>query len=323
MKVLVTGGAGFIGTHLCRLLKNIGWDIRILDIVPQADKDREYEYFQGDIRSEKDVENAVKSVDLIIHLAAKHHDFGISREEFYSVNEFGMTVLLKYAALNNVNKFIFLSSVAVYGDQMNPTTEMTVPLPSNDYGGSKLAGEKVLKEWAADGSGRTAVIIRPAMIFGPDNLANMYNLIKQISRNFYVQVGNGQNIKSIAYVGNFIEAVIFLIGQEHSNVNIYNYADEPHLKTKELVDIISRCLGKSPPKIRMPYWLALKGSSIFDFLGRITGYNFPITSARIRKFVISTHHTAEKIKGKGFKPSVKLEDGIAETISWLRNNNYL
>ncbi|MFH1288525.1 MAG: NAD(P)-dependent oxidoreductase [bacterium] len=323
MKVLVTGGAGFIGTHLCRILKNKGWDIRILDIVQQADKDYEYEYFQGDIRIEKDVEKAVKGVDWVIHLAAKHHDFGVSREEFFSVNEYGMKILLDSAAANNVKKIVFLSSVAVYGNQINPTTEMTIPDPINDYGRSKLAGEKVLGKWALKESDSIIIIIRPTIVFGIYNFANMYNLIKQISRGHYIQVGKGQNVKSIAYVENLIGAILFLIKQEPSGVNIYNYADEPHFKTKELVDIIAGYLGKSSPKIRIPYWFAIKGSSIFDFLGHITGYNFPITSARIMKFSISTHHTAEKIKEKGFEPSVKLEKGIAETVNWLCKNNFL
>ena len=218
MKALVTGGVGFIGTHLCRLLKSKGWNIRILDIAPQADKDREYEYFQGDIRSEKDVENAVKGVDWIIHLAAKHHDFGISREEFFSVNEDVMKILLKFAVSNNVKKIVFLSSVAVYGNQIAPTTEKTIPVPVNDYGRSKYAGEKVIEKWAAKEADRKVIVIRPAMVFGIYNFANMYNLIKQISRGRYLQVGDGQNIKSIVYVGNLIEAIIFLIEQEHSEI---------------------------------------------------------------------------------------------------------
>lgn len=323
MKILITGGAGFIGTHLCKAIGQRGWDVCILDIKPQAAKDREYKYFQADVRNGEHIKEALDGADWIIHLAANHHDFGISREEFFSVNEDGTRTVLNAATSQGIKKVIFLSTVAVYGNLMEPTTEISPTVPVSDYGKSKLASEEVLNDWASEQADRTVIIIRPTVVFGPHNFANIYNLIRQIARRHYLQVGKGENIKSVAYVENVVAATIFLMDQNHSGVKIYNYADEPHLQTCEIVKIISKQIGISPPKICLPIWFGVGVGSIFDMLGAITRYNFPITGARVRKFCTSTHHTAKKIREEGFVPPVGLEEGFARTLAWIRSNNLL
>src|SRR3989344_1018181 len=102
MRVLVTGGFGFIGGYICRKLVNDGWKVRVFDIQNKADRPEfnlnGLEYVIGDTRDYHAVANALEEVDLIIHLAAKHRFFGISEEEFYSVNVIGTDVILKAAS---------------------------------------------------------------------------------------------------------------------------------------------------------------------------------------------------------------------------------
>lgn len=316
MKVLVSGNTGFIGTFLTQaLLENRSETVGI-DIQPYNPKDSFCDSILGDVRNSEDVMKAARDADVIIHLAAEHRDFGVSREAFFSVNVKGTRTLVECATRLGIKKFIFYSSVAVYGNTGTFTTEDTVPRPVSDYGESKLEAEKVLYAWAHDDPSRQVVILRPTVVFGPRNYANMYNLMESIYKNRFIFVGRGRNIKSVAYVENVVEATLFLLEKMEPGVLICNYSDYPQLTTAQIVEIFSRHLSRRVPKFKVPLMPALVAASAFDLLSTLTGYNFPITAYRIKKFNADTYHAADKIRTLGFKPSVDLDEGFRRMAEW-------
>ncbi len=319
MNILVTGDSGFIGTNLTQQLIENGFSVFGLDINPEKKYSINYNFITGNILDEAAVNIAMQNVDCVIHLAAEHKDFGITKEQYFLVNEKGMEVLLRCSSKNNIKKFIFYSSVAVYGDNQ-PSTENTEPKPNNYYGASKLAAEKVLKNWYNEDLSREVVLIRPAVVFGPLNRANIYKLIKQVSDGSFVWVGNGGNIKSIAYVENLVAATMFQLKKMQSGFSVFNYADTPHYSTKDLVALIAKKADVKIPKLRLPYSLAIFAASFIDLIGKITKYDFPITAKRIEKFNTSTQHLAEKILAEGFVPQFSIEQGIEKTIQWIKTD---
>ena len=106
----------------------------------------------------------------------------------------------------------------------------------------KLEAEKLVENWVAEDQDRRALIIRPTVIFGPRNKGNVYRLIRLINSGFYVPVGKGDNIKSIAYVENLVDATLFLMEKKFNGFEIYNYSDEPHISFRETVALIYRLL---------------------------------------------------------------------------------
>ena len=319
MNILVTGDSGFIGTYLSKQLIENGFSVFGLDINPEKKYSVRYNFLVGNILDEEVVNRSMENIDCVIHLAAEHKDFGITKEQYFLVNERGMEVLLRCASKNNIKKFIFYSSVAVYGDNQ-PSTEATEPNPNNYYGASKLAAEKVLKNWYNEDTSREIVVIRPAVVFGPLNRANIYKLIKQVCDGSFIWVGNGSNIKSIAYVENVVGATIFQLKKMQSGFEIFNYADTPHYTTRELVALIAKKANVNIPQMHLPYPLAIFAASFIDVIGKITKYDFPITAKRIEKFNTSTQHFAEKIKAEGFVPPITLEEGIEKTIHWIKTD---
>jgi nucleoside-diphosphate-sugar epimerase len=317
MKILVIGCSGFIGQFLVKNLLNQKHTVVGLDINPPSDDLGDlYTFHDGDLLSHQDMKKAATGVDLIISLAAKHHDFGISRDEYFEVNEGGTRILLECASKCNIKNIIFYSTVAVYGTQNEPSTEETTPQPDNYYGQSKLAGEKVIGEWVQKDNKLQVIIIRPTVIFGPNNYANVYNLIDKIYRKKFIFVGNGKNIKSVAYVENLVDATAYLITKLKPGIQIFNYSDEPQMTITETVETISAHMPHDIPKIRLPLWFAVTFGSIFDFLGKISGKNFPITAARMKKFATSTHHTAKKIREHGFVQRIPTKEGFRRMIEW-------
>ncbi|MCU0394805.1 MAG: NAD-dependent epimerase/dehydratase family protein [Chitinophagaceae bacterium] len=276
-------------------------------------------FYKGDVRDKAFMRNIFGSheFDCIIHLAAAHKDFGIEQEEYFEVNEGGTEVLCRLAAEFGVKKLIFYSSVAVYGDRNEPTTDQTLPSPSNDYGASKLAAERVVMQWQRQDPSRTAIIIRPALVFGEGNEANMFRLIDQINKGRYFNVGKGDNIKSIAYVKNLVDATFYLYQHQQPGLHVYNYADEPHLQTAEIGLTIAAELGKPRPR-SFPLTLLLLMAKPFDLLIRLTGRDLPISSMRVKKYATRTHHRAQQLFAEGFKPRYTSQEGLARMVAWYK-----
>jgi GlcNAc-P-P-Und epimerase len=313
--ILLTGNVGFIGKYLTNVLLGKGHGVRGLDVRPQADAQDGFTQINGNILDKNIVKQSMTGIESIIHLAAEHKDFGITEEDYFKTNLDGTKILLNAATEAGVKKFIFYSSVAVYGDQSS-TTEETTPRPANPYGASKLAAEKEIIKWAEEDRSRMAIIIRPTVVFGPNNRANIFRLIKQVCDGTFLMVGRGENIKSIAYVENLVDATIYLLDRCSAGINIVNYADEPHLQTKELVNLIGRIAGRRPNNFFIPLSFASAGGFGFDILGKITGIDFPITAARMKKFTVSTYHRAERIRSLGFKPKYSIEEGLKRNVEW-------
>ena len=315
--VLITGGSGFIGSYFNESLSGtiINYDIR----KPIHPNNNIYE--KGDIRDKERLRQVVEKYKptLIIHLAAAHHDFGISREEYFSVNKTGLEVICEVAEKNSITEIIYYSSVAVYGESSTPSTEASKTTPSNDYGDSKLAGEVVLQGWAAKDPKRKALIIRPVLVHGARNTANMFNLIKQIDSGLYANIGAGKNIKSICYIENIVDATIWAFDSFNSGLKIYNYADDPHLTSGEAVEIIRMALGKRKP-MRIPLWLGIMVAIPLDIYIKVSGKNFPISSARVKKLNTATQHLAENIKKDGFVAKFDNREGLLKMVEWYTEN---
>lgn len=320
MKVLIIGNSGFIGSFLTDSLVKAGHEVVGMDINAPISKDNLSDFMLSDILDPEKIMKATQGTDAIIHLAAKHHDFGVSREEFFNVNVSGMRNILNCVTKLGIKKLIFYSTAAVYGNTTEYRTETTVLQPISPYGESKLAAERILCEWASQDEARQVVIIRPTVVFGPGNYANMYNLIDKIYKKRFIFVGKCDNVKSVAYVENLVEATVFLFERLRFGVHIYNYSDYPQMTAGEIVKTITKHLSYKVPNFRVPLKPGLAVASIFDILAKFTGYNFPITANRIKKFNTSTPHNSDKIRKEGFIPPVQLSEGFKRMVKWYLKN---
>lgn len=314
--ILLTGGSGFIGSHFHRTALQqhfINLDLN------EPNFEHKSSFIKGDIRVKSDLISAVKAgpIKTIISLAAKHHDFGIGHDEYFDTNEGGTQVLCEVASENNIKEIVFYSSVAVYGISENISNEELKPTPDSPYGASKLSGEKVLEKWASEDAERKVLIIRPTLVFGPNNMANMRNLIKQIDSGLYFHLGKADNIKSIAYVENVVDATLYLMDRMPPGVSIYNYSDEPQLTTREIGEVIAAALNKKI-RLTMPKTLGILMGIPFDLAIKVTGLNLPISSARIKKLGTSTHHSAKKVFSEGFRPRFSTIEGLQKMVEWYK-----
>lgn len=314
MNICLIGASGFVGTRLIEeLLKT---DNNLINI------DKRNSSFYPNITTianvlEQDaLIRLLEGQDLVVLLAAEHRDDVSPISLYYEVNVQGMKNVLKAMELNGVRRIVFTSSVAVYGLNKKNPDEFYPADPFNHYGKSKWEAENVLQEWYRSHTDWNINILRPSVIFGERNRGNVYNLLKQIANGKFLMVGSGENKKSMAYVGNIVAFIHFLMDNFQTGYNIYNYVDTPDLTMNKLIAQVSRVLKKQIPAIHFPYGLGLLGGYCFDLLSKLTGRKFSISSVRVRKFCATTQFDSRKALESGFHAPYTLEEGLERTLSF-------
>lgn len=322
--VCITGGAGFIGSHFCRHLGQADRLHSTLDIRPAREPRSGVREVVGDVRDAEAVRAALKGADAVLHLAAAHHDFGIERDTFFSVNEGAARTLCAEMDAAGIKQICFFSTVAVYGSDPASTAEESDCSPDTPYGESKLGGERVFRAWVDEDPSRSVLVIRPTVTFGPGHFANMYTLVRQISSGAFVSVGAGTNRKSLVFVDNLVEATLALWDQlAPGRFDVFNMVDKPDLTSREIETAVYKGLGKGPPRFGIPMWAALLAALPFDIVIKLTGMNLPISSARVRKFAdANTVFSADKLQAAGIQRSVPLPVGIEQMVRWYTTEGH-
>jgi len=312
MNILVTGGSGFIGTHLVTDLLKEGHNVTIYD------KQKSETYpdlcIVADVRDKEQLTRSMCDIDAVYHLAAEHRDDVQPTSLYYDVNVGGAEKMVYALKKNNIKRLIFTSTVAVYGLNSGSPNEDSPVKPFNDYGKSKYKAETIFNKWADSDNTNCLITVRPTVIFGEKNRGNVYNLLNQLSSGKFIKVGKGINRKSMAYVLNLTSFLSTLLKSEPGRF-VYNFADKPDLCMNELINIFHNTIGNhSKINFQIPYALGVMGGYGYDILAKITGKTYPISLIRIKKFCADTVINTDKLQNTGFVPSYSLAEGLNRMI---------
>ena len=129
-------------------------------------------------------------------------------------------------------------------------------------------------------------------------------------------VGKGDNMKSMAYVGNIVAFVKYMIDNVTNGYNVFNYIDKPDMTMNELVPLVSKVLNKHIPATHFPYWLGMLGGYCFDAIAFITRKKLTVSSVRVKKFCATTQFDSTKAMTSGFKPPYTLAEGLSRTLEF-------
>ena len=311
MKFILIGGSGFIGQHFKEALKD---EILLNLDINSGVNNSKYQYC--DINQE-----IVHSIDLsayksvtVIHLAAVHFDF---QKSFYETNVNGTRNVLDWISKQKgITNYVFFSSVATYGETINEKDENAPQEPYNDYGKSKLEAEKTIIKWVEENQNIKVTIVRPAVVFGQYNFGNVFNFLRQIQSGLFAVIGNGKNIKSIAYAPNLVNSVIYVINNISSNLFIYNYSDYPQLSIMEQSNLLSELSEKRKP-LKVPLILTKLITIPIDIFEKILGKDLKLNSMRVKKFTVPTHFNSDLIRRKGFNQEYSIVEAFKKTLQWM------
>lgn len=313
MRITLIGASGFVGTRLIDLLRN-EHELRNIDL--EASHFFPELTVYGDVRDPQQMDSLLSGTDMVVLLAAKHRDDVTPTSLYYQTNVNGMRNVLNAMERNGVKRLLFFSSVAIYGlNKDNPDESFTAD-PFNHYGKSKWQAETLVQEWYKTHNDWNIDVIRPTVIFGERNRGNVYNLLNNLSKGYFINVGKGTNVKSMAYVGNVVAFVKYLIDNITDGYNVFNYVDKPDLDMNHLTELVCRTLGKRLPSVRLPYWIGMAGGYFFDAIAFIFRIKPTISSVRIKKYCSTTQYDSTKAHNTGFVPPYTLSEGLTRTMEF-------
>lgn len=303
MKILVTGGAGFIGSHVARLLLKANHDVVILDNLSSSDKnsvEKKAKLIIGDINDQKKCHEALVGVDAVIHMAGLIIVPESVKDpiKYCQNNVIGSITLLEAMRKANVKKIIFSSSACVYGQPEKLPIKEDAPVhPDNPYGASKASIETYLQTYNAI-FGFNCLVLRYFNPYGPGENHKpethaIPNFIKAVLAKKPIPLyWKGEQVRDFIYIKDLVQAhidVLSLTGHQ-----IFNIGTEKGVKVKNVV------------------------SEIF----KIVGYKVPIDDLGKRPGDVPANYASSKEleKATGWRAKVTLTEGLKEAIEYYRKN---
>ena len=303
---LVTGGAGFMGSHVADHLLQMGHDVVVLDDLSGGFRENVPEratFVQGTIM-DHDLINRLfdrHSFDYVYHLAAYAAE-GLSHfiKRFnYNNNLIGSVNLINAAINHNVKCFVFTSSIAVYGAGQSPMSEDMIPVPEDSYGISKLAVEQELRV-SHEMFGLDYVVFRPHNVYGErQNIGDRYRNVVGIFMNQLLRgepmtiFGDGTQQRAFTHIDDVAPIIAASVDFPAARNQIFNVgADVPHT-VNELADVVAQAIGK-PSKVNH-----------LDARNEV-------------KIAFSDHSKAERVFGKRTKTT--LSEGVHAMAAWVREH---
>ncbi|MDP3888617.1 MAG: NAD-dependent epimerase/dehydratase family protein [bacterium] len=326
--ILVTGAAGFIGSHLVDVLVAKGYRVRCfvrkkdnLEFLPN----KNIEIFYGDITDKRSILPAIKGVDIVYHLAAKTDFAGKNWNEYYRPNVLGTQNLIDLAVKEKVRSFIFFSTIRVIGlrDCKQPVNELAVYNPLNFYDRSKYEAEKKLFE-AYHELKLPITIIRPTSVYGPRDRGTYYSFFKAIAAGKFFLIGSGKNLVSFVNVKNVVEAAILAKDSLKAVGQVYFINDDRAYTMKEFSSQIARAFGKQLPRLRLPIVSAYVVSYFLSGCARVLGFKPILTPERVKNLTLNYVFDIKKAKRDlGYKPKIGLVEGVQETAQWYKKHDWI
>lgn len=309
MAILCIGAEGFIGKRVVDRLQRAGENPVSADL----EAGPEHADMFIDVRDTSTFPDS-ESFHTVVNLAAEHKDNVKPISLYYDVNVQGARNVCWFASNIDAKRIIFTSSVAVYGPTNGPTDENGEISYNSHYGKSKYEAEGVYRSWQAEAPLlRSLIIIRPAVVFGEGNRGNVYNLLRAINKKFFVMIGKGENVKSMAYVEN-LASFIHHVASFPAGTYIFNYADSPAFTMQDLVSRARWAMFRSSARcFVVPKSIAKAAGSFLDVLGWMTGIEFPVSRVRVEKFTTDSHFISVADSG-GFSPPVPIAEALTRTI---------
>jgi len=306
MKVLITGASGFVGQAIVAELAARGHETVTVGGPRSRNCDHSIDISDAPI---VDALSEKKGVDAVVHAAGIAHRFGgVSAEEFQRVNVQGVENVASLAVKLGAKHFVLFSSTLVYGRRAEGgvITENDEGRPFDSYGQSKLDGEAAARA-ICEPAGIALTIFRPAPIIGEGSKGNFARLIKAIDRRRFVWVGNGDNWKSVVFIGDVAAATADVNEKGGNGTQTFNLAGDA-VRMKDIVDTIAEKLGRRAPNIHLPAG---------PLRAVLTLGPFDRLSATLETWLSEDVYSNARLQDAyGFKPSTSLGTAIGSEVEY-------
>ena len=327
MKVLVTGGTGFTGSHLTRRMLDRGYEVVVLDnqkgLFDDEFKARGAKIIYGTVTDEKALEEALDGVEVVHHLAAAFRKINMADKVYTEINQGGFRSLLELAQKKGVKKIVYCSTQGVHGNIDNPPGDENSPIkPEDYYQFSKHQGELVAAEFMAKGMDIT--ILRPTALYGPGDPGRFLMMYKWVERGFFPFFGDGKVFYHPVYVENFVDAHELAAEKPAAKGQTYIIADAQYHYIKDIVAMIAEAMGRPCKFVHLPFMPLYWVSAVVEFIYKPLPWDPPLFRRRADWYRQNRAFKIDKARRElGYEPKVGLKEGLKITGDWYRANGYL
>lgn len=311
--MLVTGATGFVGRCLVPDFVAAGYGVRASVRAPVTAKlpNNIDTVAIADINGQTDWGMGLDGVDIVVHLAARAHVMHEHAADplaaFRAVNVAGTVRLARAAAQAGVQRFVFLSSIKVNGEETTsaPYNEAMPVNPHDAYAVSKWEAEQVLHAVSAE-TGMQVVILRSPLVYGPGVGGNFLRLLKLIERGVPLPLASIENRRSMIYVGNLVDALIACTARPVAAGNAYLISDGEDVSTPQLIGELARLMRRSSRLWPFP-------SALLHSMGRLMG-----KANEVERLIGSLQVDSSRIRNElDWIPPFAVHQGLAETVRWF------
>jgi len=331
--VVIFGGTGFIGTHICQhwLREKLADRIFLVDLLPPRNEPYSSElqagiksgrvvFIHGDVRNDLWRDQLPGGADLIFNLAAIHREPGHESHEYFETNLKGAENICRWASDVQCARMVFTSSISPYGPSEVLKDEDSQPAPETPYGTSKLAAEKIHRDWQCADSRRKLLILRPGVVFGPGEGGNVTRLLRSVIKGYFVYVGNrktrkaGGYVKELGYVAQFGLEYQDRTGEKFT---LLNFSMNPTPRLEEFVRAIQHVGGIRRGPLNVPRSLLIGAAYPIDAVARTFGIRQPVSPVRVRKLFRSTSIDPKRLRELEYQWRFTMEQAF---LDWKRDH---
>ena len=325
-RVLVTGGTGFLGQHLCKRLNSLGYEVYVLGRNEKVGKELKKEgisFIQTSLTEEGKVHNACKGMKYVFHCAAFSSPWG-NYEEFYQRNVVGTRNIISACEKNGVKRLIHVSTPSLYfrfDDRLGVKEEDPLPKKAvNHYAYTKRLAEKEID--LAYQRGLPVITIRPRALFGEGDTTIIPRLIKANAKKGVPMFRKGRILTDITYVGNVVDALLLCMNTREENLGEkYNITNGESMYFIDLLDRLFQELGTEFRKIHIPFSVAFSLVGLVEGLHKVFLPEKEPLLTRYSLSVIGKNQTLDITRAKeelGYSPSISVDEGIQRYVKWYQ-----
>ena len=326
-QALVTGGTGFIGSHLVEAL--LLQDVRVRCLVRSSSNLRwldgiDVELVEGDCIAPDSLDEAVKDVDTVFHLAGTL--WATRESEFFRHNVEGTQNLLEACKRTcpELHRFVQVSSQAAAGPSTpeNLRSELDHPRPVTPYGASKLEAERVVLGYKER---FPVVILRPCAVYGPRD-TGFLTYFRLVRRGFLVEFGGRwEREASLCHVSDIVRGIMAAADRKVASGSVYFLADSEPYSWREVESMLEEAIGVNAKRLMIPAWILILLGTLGQVYGRVTGKFVKLNRARVAE-MLARNWGCDVSRAKrdlNFAPEINLRSGLHDVVRWYKQEQWL
>lgn len=330
MKILITGGTGFIGSRLAQKCLEKEHHVSVLGRQDASETEIQTRAFLekqgiriilGSVTDRQHMFEISTDMNIVFHLAAAQHEMNVPDELFRTVNVEGTRNMLDASLNAGVDRFVHGSSIGVYDRDISSIVDESTPLrPDNIYGVTKAEGEMVVRECFER---QSCTIIRISETYGPGD-RRLLKLFRGLDKGVFFVIGKGDNIHQLIFVDDLVDGLLVAANHPSATSETFVLAGRERLTTNDMVGTIAEAVGVQQKKWRAPLWPFMSLAAVLESTLRPLGIQPPLHRRRMDFFTKSFQISTAKAKSiLDFEAATSFAEGTRNTASWYQENGLL